>query len=153
MSLFVILSEVRGTKLNKLINPDEKPEVYCFSLARKRYGMFRLRMRTLLGGVAVPQSGIRCPTTAQHDKILKDLSKKTICQIKIYPLRFIFSSFLPTKKRSYSLLQKIIFYAFSYLRRLSAAFSSSFPICMCCGQTSSHFPHFLDCTEWLSQSA
>ena len=84
--------------------------------------MFRLRMRTLLGGVAVPQSGIRCPTTAQHDKILKDFSNKTICQIKIYPLRFIFSSFLPTKKEELFTPPKNYFLCFFLFKKAFGCF-------------------------------
>ena len=104
------------------INPKEKPSVYSFLCIYQRYGMFRLRMRTLLGGVAVPQSGIRCSTSAQNDKILKDFSKRIICQIKIYPLRFIFSSFLPTKKEELFTPPKNYFLCFFLFKKAFGCF-------------------------------
>ena len=100
----------------------KKPQVCHFYIFDNVDEMFRLRMRTLLGGVAVPQSGIRCPTTAQHDKILKDFSNKTICQIKIYPLRFIFSSFLPTKKEELFTPPKNYFLCFFLFKKAFGCF-------------------------------
>ena len=44
------------------ITPDKKPKVCHFYIFDNVDEMFRLRMRTLLGGATVPQGGFRSPT-------------------------------------------------------------------------------------------
>ena len=57
-----------------------------------------------------------------NDKLLNDFLKRTICQIKIYPLRFIFSSFLPTKKEELFTPPKNYFLCFFLFKKAFGCF-------------------------------